>query len=280
MMKHLSLCCLLLLAACAQPVTVKPTATPQEIALEAAAQEKFVMDEKAKGLVHGLYESKPMAPRLQAVASRIAPASVELCRALKLVPDPRSCAYGIRVKRSRNGEGTDTLNAYADGEQIYITSAMVRFADDDDQLAFIIAHEFAHNLMGHIDAKKQNLLVGMLIGAAADAVLASQGYNSGSASFMKAGAESGALVYSPEFEQEADYIGLYLMARAGYDFEDAPYFWRRMSVENQEAIYFTTTHPSNAERFVLMKKYIAEIKAKKAAGRPLFPEFQQAEQKK
>ncbi|MBA2672035.1 MAG: M48 family metalloprotease, partial [Gemmatimonadetes bacterium] len=43
------------------------------------------------------------------------------------------------------------LNASADGKGIYVTSAMMRFTDDEE-LSVIVAHEFAHNAMGHIRA--------------------------------------------------------------------------------------------------------------------------------
>jgi|GEM_PF-337325 len=272
-----SLSAILSLAACAQPSTLSaPAVTPAELAAEQNAQENYLKDEKAKGLVHLAYNTKPVANRLDAVARRIAPAAVALCRELALYPDPRDCAYGIHASKGRDAEGNSKINASADGKAVYINTGMVRFTKDDNELAYIIGHEFAHNIMKHIDAQKQNAMAGAFLGALADGIAARYGAYSKKDSFTAAGAESGILAYSPAFEQEADYIGLYLTARAGYDYHRVPDVWRRMSLFDREFIYYTSTHPSNAERFVLMRKFIAEIDAKKAAKAPLFPEFKQA----
>ncbi len=41
------------------------------------------------------------------------------------------------------------LNAWSDGRHIVLTMGMDQFAGDDDQIAFVIAHEMAHNILGH-----------------------------------------------------------------------------------------------------------------------------------
>lgn len=252
-------------ASCA-PTTHSPRATPQEIAREELRQEAFVRQAKLDGLVRKQpRNTKPIAKRLKAVASRIAPASSGLCRDLKF-DDPSSCAYAITPERS------NTLNAYADGEEIYITNAMVRFTKDDDELAMIIAHESAHNLMSHIDSTRGNIIIGAILGAVADAALASQ-TGGASAGFSDVGAEGGQLIHSISFEQEADYIALYLLARAGYDYHQAPNFWRILSLEQEDAIYISTSHPTNPERYATMQKVIAEIDEKKRNHLPLIPNF-------
>ena len=40
----------------------------------------------------------------------------------------------------------NSLNAFADGKNIYITQGMLRFIDEDKELQMVIAHELAHNL--------------------------------------------------------------------------------------------------------------------------------------
>ena len=62
----------------------------------------------------------------------------------------------------------DELNAWADGRGVYITSAMMRFANDDEELAVVVAHEIAHNGMRHIEARKKNATLGALFGALFD----------------------------------------------------------------------------------------------------------------
>jgi predicted Zn-dependent protease len=79
-------------------------------------------------------------------------------------------------------------------------------------------------------------------------------------------------MYSQDFESEADYVGLYVVARAGMPIDNAPRFWRRMGSQVAPgAISHGTTHPPTAQRFVALEAAVAEIKAKQAAGQPLLP---------
>jgi beta-barrel assembly-enhancing protease len=147
---------------------------------------------------------------------------------------------------------------------------MIDFARNDSQLAFVIAHEFAHNIMGHQKALMQNVTIGALLGMAVDIAASSQGADTGG-QFSQIGAKQGQLSYSPDFEHEADYVGLYILARAGFKIEDAPMFWREMSQAEPDAIYISTTHPNNPQRTIEMEKTVAEIRAKQKQGLPLLP---------
>ena len=93
------------------------------------------------------------------------------------------------------------VNAWADGERIYVTAGMLRFTENDEELALIIGHELAHNTRGHVASKKGNTLLGAILGAAA-AVLSGVDVTS-------LGAQTGGLAYSQDFEAEADYVGAY-----------------------------------------------------------------------
>ena len=44
-------------------------------------------------------------------------------------------------------------NAYADGEKVFITLAAIKLARTEDELAFLIGHELAHNIY-HYNYKK------------------------------------------------------------------------------------------------------------------------------
>lgn len=269
---------LLALGACASPTTARPIGSEQEIRTEAQTQSDYIKgQQKRTRETMGDLSTAAVQPRMQAVAQRIVPTAQQLCRELR-INDPKGCAYEIIITEGKkNAQGVaepDTsLNAYADGTAVYFSPAMINFAERDQELAFILAHEFAHNMMKHVNSKMQNVLLGSLLGVAADMVAASQGFDS-QGQFGQLGGSIGSNAYSPEFEDEADYIGLYILARAGYEYRNVPEFWRRMSVENPRAIYTTTTHPSNSARFVHMNKTIAEIERKQANTLPLVPEFQ------
>jgi len=129
------------------------------------------------------------------------------------------------------------VNAYATGNRIIVTREMMWFADDME-LALVLSHELAHHAMNH---------VGSFFGAAAPRI---------------------------ELEAEADYVGLYIMARAGYAIDDAPQFWRRVAVSFPATTAKTNSHPETPRRFLALAKIVDEINAKIAAGRPLEPNLQ------
>ena len=150
----------------------------------------------------------------------------------------------------------DIVNAISDGEDIVVTTGMMKFAESDADLAHILSHEMAHNALGHNSTSKRvgkaflNALLGPVI---------TQMTTSGS---------------SRERESEADYVGLYISARANYDVSSASVFWRRMAQEYPHAIEgtFTASHPGLAERSLAIEATIKEIREKKRLGTNLLPE--------
>lgn len=184
---------------------------------------------------------------------------------LSVVPK-QICDYRLVV------EPSDDKNAYADGERVVVFKGMMEFLRTDEELATVVAHEVAHNAMGHVAAQNTNAVVGGLFGLVLDVAAAAAGVNT-QGGFAKLGAQVGAGTYSVGFEQEADYVGLYLMARAGYDETKAPNLWRRMAVLNPQAIQHRTSHPTTPERFVALEQSVAQIEQKRRAKLPLDPDL-------
>jgi beta-barrel assembly-enhancing protease len=185
-------------------------------------------------------------------------------REVEVVPTS-VCDYGAIV----TVEGD--INAFADGDNLFFPWAMMRFANDDE-LRGVLGHEIAHNAMGHLAARKRNALLVGLIGAAADVAAAAGGVNTGgqnTSNFMALGASA----FSQDFEREADYVGMYILARAGAPLETVPELWRQFAQINPAAIGLASTHPTTAERFVRLREIIREIEAKRAAGEELTPEL-------
>lgn len=183
-----------------------------------------------------------------------------------LIKPANICSYMIGI------DPTSVVNAMADGKTIIVTHGIMRFAENNDELALVVAHELGHNVMGHINKQRQNSLAGSLGGTALDAVLAAAGVSSGN-QFGQLGGQLGASAYSVQFEQEADYVGMYFMARAGFDTTNVADFWRRMATENTASIEHNTSHPSSPSRFLAIERTSAEITAKKRAGQSLTPNF-------
>lgn len=256
---------LLLLTACVAPTADTPDITPAEwqqekLRQEAAAQKAPIDFNDKKN--YGERQVETLAMRLTPIAARVSRAAGGLCREMN---PQNNCEYQVILNPHEHG-----LNAHADGQNVVIYPAMIDFARNDNQLAFVIAHEFAHNMMQHVQSTQQNVLVGALLGTAVDIAASTQGANTQGA-FGKLGGQSGLLSYSSGFESEADYVGLYILARAGFAIEQAPDFWRMMSQAEPDAIYISTTHPNNPERTIAMEKTVAEIRAKQRAGQKLVP---------
>jgi membrane-associated protease RseP (regulator of RpoE activity) len=166
----------------------------------------------------------------------------------------------------------NSVNAYADGTNIYIAKGMMNFVQNEEEIALVISHELAHNVMNHIDAKKTNAGLGMAIGLLLDIGAAVAGVNT-QGGFTDAGGRLGGQAFSVDFENEADYVGIYFMANANYKIDNVALFWRRMAQENPNAITLSSTHPSTSARFVSIEKTIAEIKQKQINNKPLKPEM-------
>ena len=149
-----------------------------------------------------------------------------------------ACNYSINLRNS------DVVNAYATGRSITVTTGMMDFTKTDAELAAIIGHELAHNTLGHIRKITTNYIL-----------------------------SAGATRYTRPFESEADYVGLYYAARAGYDIENIEDMWRRIGTRHPRAIGRAKTHPATPDRFLRLKAAYEEIIAKRAAGEPLLPNF-------
>jgi membrane-associated protease RseP (regulator of RpoE activity) len=173
-----------------------------------------------------------------------------------------ACNYPVLL-----GTGED-INAYADGKVVVITKGMIRFVDDDQELSFVIAHELAHNSMAHIQAKTKNFAIGTIL----DILAAAYGVNT-QGTFGNIGAGA----YSKAFEEESDYVALYILARADQQIENVAGFWRKLAAENPGSIKKTSygSHPSSPERFVAIENTVLEINQKKETGEPLLPEMKE-----
>ncbi len=185
---------------------------------------------------------------------------------LRAVNPVMACAIPVTL------ETNPEPGAFSTRDKIVVQTGVLRLARSDADLAIIIGHELAHVNMGHYRKKLQNLLLGAAAGIVVDG-----GFLLGSidtrGTFMKHFASAGSSAFSVKFEREADYVGAYYAARAGYDISGTEAVWRQMALEDPGAIRLATTHPTLPARFVQMKKVIAEIADKKRHHQPLVPEL-------
>lgn len=161
----------------------------------------------------------------------------------------------------------DMINAFADGRSVMVTEGMMQFANSDNELALVIGHELAHNCLLHIRKTMNNYVLGSIFDIA---IAVASGINT-----QGAFGNSAAQKFSQDFEKEADYAGLYIMARAGFEIQNAANFWRRMASKSSRSIEsdFGASHPSTPERFVAIEKTVEEINSKLEKNMALLPNF-------
>ena len=162
---------------------------------------------------------------------------------LEVVVEPRrACGYEVQLNPS------DELNARADGRRLFISTALAGFAQSDDELALILGHELAHHVLRH---RHWN-----------DAGGAARQTNDDA--WGGDGGEGGA-------EQQADRVGLYLLARAGFDPAVAAPFWRRFGESNWRVRFPQIGHASAGSRARALEEVQREIEAKRRVGGVLLP---------
>ncbi|TAJ30886.1 MAG: M48 family peptidase [Nitrospirae bacterium] len=165
-----------------------------------------------------------------------------------------------------------TINAFAlPGGKVAVYTGLLKYTKTEAGLATVMGHEVAHALQRHgAERMSRGILeqiaqVGAMAGAASGAV--NPGVMQGLQSAYGVGVS---LPFNRKQESEADYVGLRLMAQAGYDPRESAPFWERMSgcprnmigklcFRSQTAIpEFLSTHPSDITRINQIEAWIPE----------------------
>ena len=157
-----------------------------------------------------------------------------------------ACAYPTQV------EVSGTLRGRADGRHIFISDGMANLAETDDQLAFVLAHELAHAVLEH---RTQRDVTGVR-GASNWAISMRRGL-------------------SLSAEADADRMGLFLAARAGFDPDAALQFLDRYEAADSGARYTQVNtggvyEPVSVRRRAL-QPVLTDIVQHRLAGRVLIP---------
>jgi beta-barrel assembly-enhancing protease len=192
---------------------------------------------------------------------------------LSLSPDI-ICAYPVRLFYS------GTVNAVANGKAMVFYRGLLRDISDDAQIQMVVAHELAHNMLKHPRKGTINSAIsgGWLLGS----VAATGGWlvdnmreligKAGPVSYQSLGLKLASWPYGRDFEREADYVALYLMARSGGDIGKVEALFDTFSKAGPSSTWLGLSHPITPERIVALRAARAEIDAKRAHGTPLLPE--------
>jgi Zn-dependent protease with chaperone function len=187
----------------------------------------------------------------------------------------RVCAFPARLA------ALETINASTNGKALRINAGLLRaFADDEPLIQIVIGHELAHAILRHPQraARASALSGGAVLGAVAGSAgwvadqLAGLSGNTPPVSYQRRGLALATWPYSRDLEREADYVGLYLAARAGVDLANAERLFEAFAIERPTNTWIALSHPITPERVVALRATRAQIEARKAAGLPLVPD--------
>lgn len=203
--------------------------------------------------------------RFQRVSGRIGATGTEYCELLTADRKGFDCDVDIGIDREmtvRNAYFT-----YKDGEpRIRISMPMLQDSASDDEVAFILGHEYGHLIGRHVEKTQQQALAGALImGVLAAAATADSGvYDAGLMdSSMELGAAAGSMAYSQTYELESDTLGTRITHSAGYDPVEGAKFFARPEPARTEAgkLSFWGTHPPDEKRVATVLATVAQIEA-------------------
>lgn len=139
-----------------------------------------------------------------------------------------------------------------------VYTGLVNFVQSDDELAVVMGHEAAHAIARHGGERMTQGAAAQLGAAAAGAATDSEVIAQGAAMGLQAGI---LLPYSRKQESEADELGLFIAAQAGYDPRSAIALWRRMQSQGEAKIEFLSTHPSEDTRIELLQQQMPQAYA-------------------
>src|SRR5690242_2011142 len=198
---------------------------------------------------------------------------------VKLVQDPVVAEYVNRIGQNlvRNSDAqvpftikvidSDVVNAMAlPGGFFYVNSGLILAADEEAEVAGVMAHEIAHVAACH--AAREQTRASLLQMASIPLIFVGGGI--GYAGYEAAGIAGmfGILKFSRGFEAEADYLGIEYMYRAGYDPSAFVSFFEKVQAMEKKkpgtlAKAFDT-HPQNADRIEKSQDEIRKILPAKA----------------
>lgn len=165
-----------------------------------------------------------------------------------LIYDPLLTEYinqlGQRLVKRADGVKTpfnfllinnDEINAFAFfGGNVVLHSALFKETDNESQLASVVAHEIAHVTQRHLARAMESQKKSMPLtwaGALGSILIAMASPEAGMAALTStmAGSQQSSISFTQSNEQEADRLGIKILARAGFDPQDMPNFMQKLS---------------------------------------------------
>ena len=190
--------------------------------------------------------------RFRQVVSRVEPVAERECRArTRNAP----CDFKIVVD-DRPGQPPNAFQTIDRSGRPVLAFTLALIADvrNQDELAFIMGHEAAHHIRGHLPRQQQNAAAGAILAGGLASILGAG--SSGVDVATDLGATVGARRYSKDYELEADALGTVIAKRSGYDpLRGAQYFTQIPDPGDR----FLGTHPPNAQRIETVRRVNASL---------------------
>jgi len=202
--------------------------------------------------------------------------SIEIEKSSHLVTDPVVVEYINRVGQNlvKNSDAkvpftikvldTDEINAMAlPGGFFYVNSGLILACDSEDELAGVMAHEISH-VAAHHAAREMTKLNYMQIGSI-PLMIFTQGTWTGYGIYeaSQLAVPMSFLMFSREYEAEADYLGIQYMYRAGYDPQGMVSIFEKLSaLEKHKPGALSrafSDHPATPDRIANVEEEIATI---------------------
>lgn len=147
------------------------------------------------------------------------------------------------------------------GGKVAFYTGIMPICKDETGVAVVMGHEVSHALAGHGNERISQAMLAQGLGTATGAFIKSEKMQKIFQTAYPIGSQAVLLSYSRNQELEADQMGLWIMAMAGYDPRQAQPFWERMesqSENSQRPPEFLSTHPSPEHRRADLEKHMAK----------------------
>jgi Zn-dependent protease with chaperone function len=211
---------------------------------------------RGRSLAVGVAEYRRAAARIEASAEA-------MCRETHPSRPPRTCDFDLRLVDDPRIGPNAFQTVRRDGRPVVaMTVQLVAETANADEIAFVLGHEAGHHIADHIAKSRSQAITGALVlGTIASLGNASQDVVS---DMMDLGASLGGRAYSQSYELEADVLGAYIAARAGYDPERGSRVFARPALAAGGGLL--STHPASTRRQATVAATAAEIRRQAAAG--------------
>jgi len=157
---------------------------------------------------------------------------------------------------------TSVINAFATPAHVYATRGFLARLENEAQFAAVMGHELTHVAAGHAAKKLSNNLLVSLVMGVADSAVGESGVGQAAMGAGQVGITLLGFSYSREQERQADRVGTYYMALAGWNPQQAVAMQKllRSFNETEPNILdrYLSTHPQSENRIAEIRAVIRE----------------------